>query len=129
MTTATVAPPLPIDLFVDWLTNGERGISSEAIVTALTGIPVGQPRLWDHPHDPADFRRCERLLRAVPQAREHLHVMAGRSRAWARLVFAWDELVALTESEAPGVFDGRAYGSAPEAYRRMRELTDPERDQ
>jgi len=115
--------PMDIAAFNDWLENGERGISSETIVTSLTGIFVSS-RDWGagYPCDPSDFRRCERLLRAVPEAREHLHVMARKGSVWAALVNEWDALVALGDSEVPGIFDTWAHGSAPKLYARMKEL-------
>ena len=114
---------LKLEYFTSWLANGERGISSEAIVSQLTGSQVG--RRWaggDHPYDPDDFQRCERLLRAYPLARLAFPTMKSRSDVWSRLVDAWDELVALGEEEAPGIFDGRRSATAPRMYDRMREL-------
>lgn len=112
--------------FTSWLASGERGISSEAIVNQLTGKPVGRP--WggrDHPCDPDDFRRCERLLRDYPLARLTFpEAMRKRSDVWAALVDHWDELVELIESEAPGVFDGTPSrgARAPKAYALMKQL-------
>lgn len=115
--------PMDIRQFNDWLMTGERGISSNAIVTHLTGIYVSGAHYWDYPHDPSDFRRCELLLRAVPEARRHLPSLASKGLVWEKLVGAWDELVALGESEVPGIFDGgRAHGSAPKLFARMQEL-------
>ena len=75
--------PLHISLFSDWLENGERGISSNTIVSHLTGIFVGNRYADSYPRDPADFRRCELLLRAVPEAREHLGRLATKGAVWA----------------------------------------------
>lgn len=119
-----MSAPVSIYAFTDWLAKGERGMSSESIVERLTGVPVGSRSRYAWPHDPSDFRRCELLLRAVPQAREHFHLMADVSPTWARLVDAWDELVALGEEEAPGVFDGARGGKAPRLFARMTELID-----
>jgi hypothetical protein len=115
--------PMQIEAFNDWLESGERGISSETIVLALTGVPILK-RNWGSgfPSDPSDFRRCERLLRAVPEARKHLHLLAQRGPIWAMLVDEWDDLVALGDSEVPGIFDSWAHGSAPKLYARMREI-------
>lgn len=121
------AGPLKIEIFNEWLELGERGISSNAIVTRLTGIHVGGGRspfgTW--PSDPSDFRRCELLLRSVPIARDFLHLMSDEGMQWEALVRTWDELVELGESEVPGCFNlgGRASGSAPKLYARMKELT------
>ena len=114
---------LKLEHFTHWLASGERGLSSEAIVSHLTGQQVG--RRWgggDHPYDPDDFRRCEMLLRAYPLARLAFPAMTSRSEVWARLVDAWDELVALGEEEVPGIFSGPARGRAPRMYARMRQI-------
>jgi hypothetical protein len=97
--SASEGAPLPLDLFSEWLRAGERGLSSYAIVGALTGqdfLP-GQPITVSssYPLDAGDFWRCEKLLRAVPGSREHLSVMADVSPEWAALVSHWDELVEL----------------------------------
>ncbi|MEV0247929.1 hypothetical protein AB0H76_15155 [Nocardia sp. NPDC050712] len=90
---------MPLSVFRDWLESGSRGLSSNAIVRALTGhSALPGKRVFagtDAPGDAGDFWRCEELLRAVPEAREHLAVMAHVSPEWAALVPAWDELVAL----------------------------------
>jgi hypothetical protein len=113
--------PVPIEAFHSWLLHGERGASSETIVTHLTGVPITQRS--SHPYDPSDFRRCERLLRAVPAAAIDLHRMSDLSPVWARFVAAWDELVALGESEAPGIFgSANGRGSASRMYARMQEI-------
>ena len=115
-------PTMKVGQFNGWLAHGERGISSEAIVTHLTGINVGSSR-WsqDHPHDPSDFRRCQLLLEAVPLARLAFPSMATRSPQWARLVEAWDEIHATSEEEVPGYLQGRE-GAAPRTYRLMRRV-------
>jgi hypothetical protein len=86
-----------IEQFAMWLATGERGISSEAIVTQLTGVHFrGTGWAWCTPRDAGDWRRCEVLLREVPEARQHLGRMTANPE-WAPLVGAWDELVALAD--------------------------------
>lgn len=87
----------------DWLKRGERGISSETIFSKMTGIDLVSP--GHHPSDPSDFRRCEMLLRAVPEFRERLDEMKAVSPVWQKLVERWQEIVTLMESEVPNVFD------------------------
>lgn len=95
---------LPLTIFTSWLASGERGMSSEAIVSRLTGARVGRYSNGDHPWDTGDFRRCEQLLEAVPLARVAFPLMADVSPQWAALVPVWDEIAALakTSSAAAG---------------------------
>lgn len=119
---------LPLGVFSSWISYGERGLSSEAIVYRLTGVHLSG-RHWsgkDHPADPSDFRRCEILLREVPLARVVFSAMRDVSPTWARFVDAWDDLVALAEEECPGIFDGAANGrSAPRLYAQMQDVRRP----
>src|SRR5690554_2170189 len=45
------------DAFVEWLTRGHRGQSSDAIAQQVTGVIHGN-KLTSHPHDADDFSRC-----------------------------------------------------------------------
>ena len=58
-----------------WRLTGEHGRSSLATANRLRFATVATHT--DHPYDPADFRRCELLLRAVPTMRRDLHHMAS----------------------------------------------------
>ena len=108
-----------------WLANGERGISSEAIAETITGVQCSR---WmgfsNHPVDPDDFKRCELLLRQVPALRLRLHEMEAASAQWARLIGRWQEIVTTLETEIPGVFDGET-GTAPIADRLIRHAIAP----
>lgn len=105
-----------------WLTFGERGMSSEAIVKKLAyghGVDA-----FYYPSDPSDFRRCELLLRMVPTLRVSLPLMASVSGNWANLVGRWAEVAKSMEEECPGIFDGPAKRreSAPKTYALMQEI-------
>jgi hypothetical protein len=119
MTTTAL---LPLTWFTNWLAFGERGLSSEAIVTHLTGSAISRWGHGDHPHDPADFRRCVLLLEAVPVAGLTFPTMRDVSREWARLVDAWDEILAELEAEAPGFRDRDAHGRASRTYSLMKRV-------
>lgn len=100
---------------IQWLANGNRGVSSETLFTHLTGIEAGKYR--DHPHDPSDFMRCERLLMQCPELRDELHRMAELGPVWAALVADWDVIVALVNAESPKWMT--ACARAPKAYQRI----------
>ncbi|WP_405137461.1 hypothetical protein [Nocardia sp. NBC_01388] len=91
--------PMPLSAFANWLHTADRGLSSHAIIGALTGrrtLP-GRPVVVgiEWPLDAGDFWRCEQLLRAVPEAREHMLLIAELSPEWSALVAHWDDLAIL----------------------------------
>lgn len=92
---------------IAWHLHGEHGISSRAIFDYLLFGSASLEWITDTPGDADDFRRCELLLRQVPELRTRLHEMARHSEPWARLVARWHDVVALMESELPGVFEGK----------------------
>lgn len=112
---------------LQWLLNGETGMSSKEIVRAYHDLP---PR-WhlygarrDYPLDPADFRRCLLLLEAVPEIREQAFQRLAEEPApspWPALVARWDEIAAVfLEEWGP---DRPKNGRAPLTYKLMREIT------
>ena len=115
-----VHPPAGL---LGWLSGGDRGISSEKMVSHLVGLP-SRDRGWfgSYPHDPADFARCVKLLEAVPSLRARLGKMATVCAEWAALVGAWDKLLAMLEAECPEWRAGQ--GSAGKTYDAMRALID-----
>lgn len=96
-----------------WLAHGERGASSEAIFSYLTGIPLSTR--YCYPHDSGDLRRCRRLLKAVPQFEARIGEMRNVSPQWAALVDHWGELCDLADEDQSA------------CYRRMCELLDGKR--
>lgn len=77
-----------------WISNGERGMSSETMWNCLMGnkdFPI------NHPYDPDDFKRCYRLLEAVPEWKNDLIKLKSLSKAWFNLVENWDKLTEMYE--------------------------------
>lgn len=113
---------------VRWLANGRRGVSSNTIVTHLTGINALSAWVGaSHPLDPDDMTRCRWLLKEVPELAANFPDMRTCSPEWAQLVKHWDEICQLMDSEFPKWEDGRYGGSCPKTYRLMRELIDTAR--
>lgn len=81
-----------------WFLNGERGLSSMAIYTRMTGRIIEDGRTTCHPSDPDDFRRCYLLLQAVPQWKEKMYLMKPVSKVWSSLVDNWDKLTEMFEA-------------------------------
>lgn len=100
-----------------WFSTGERGISSEAMACAVCGMPVNETwaKFGNHPKDPDDFRRCVLFLKAVPEARGCLDLVAQLSEIWARLVARWDELESILAEELPS-------GRAIRLYKIMKDI-------
>lgn len=101
---------------VDWLENGERGLSSEAMCQAMHGHPLGKKRT-DHPRDPDDLSRCIKFLDAT-QSHDEMEAMRAVSPEWNRLVDAWGDITASFHGERPT-------GSAPLTYALMRDAINP----
>lgn len=102
----------------NWIRNGERGLSSEAIVDHLAHHPLARARdRGSHPRDASDLRRCVLLLDAVPTLRPLLPHMAEVSAEWAALVDHWDELEATLHREME-------QHRCPDTYALMRSVLD-----
>lgn len=125
--SANEVPPvqgaLPKGL-VEWLSSGERGVSSNTIVQHLTGIPAcGYDNHVGAPQDPADLDRCLALLEAVPLLRAFFVHMRTCSPEWAALVPIWDRLEASHLAEAG--LGWKKARSAPKTYALMRSVLEP----
>jgi len=75
-----------------WFATGRVGVSSRAMASVLTGLPVNKSFFGNHPHDPDDLNRCLLFLKAVPEARDHLDKIAAISDVWKKLVDNWEVL-------------------------------------
>lgn len=102
-------------LVMNWLLNGERGSSSEAIVSKMEHVPIFSHRANAHPIDPSDFNRCVKLLDCVPEYRRRLDEMRDVSPVWNELIEHWGELEQMLS-------DALEQGVAPEMYKYMKEL-------
>jgi len=102
-------PPMALT----WLRVGQRGISSEAIFSHLTGVRVHREWFWyEVPFDSADFRRCQLLLEMVPEFQARFHEMKTVSPYWAMLVDEWPRLVAIFDTACPAWRETGGYSSA-----------------
>lgn len=111
---------------IQWLANGERGVSSNSIVQHLTGLETLRGWDLDIPHDPDDLDRCLQLLEAVPLLRVMLPKMATASPRWAALIQRWDEIEASHLDEV-GLRWTKAK-RAPKTYALMRSVIDKAND-
>lgn len=105
-----------------WISEGERGISSETIVSAIWGLPLTGRFGWSHPQDPADLRRCLLLLRDSPETAARFQEIRTVSPEWERLVEHWGELEKLFLEEAGDNGLEGLHWVARRTYDRMRAL-------
>lgn len=99
---------------VKWLADGERGLSSEAMCKRLYGLPENAGS--DHPHDPADLRRCVTFLRET-NSFPLISRMEDVSPYWAVLVRNWDRLMQIYHADC-----AEETGYARKTYEFMKDL-------
>ncbi len=110
---------------IDWLANGETGLSSETMAFWLAfGVRKADR---SHPHDPDDMDRCLKLLAVAPGLRDRLPKMAELNKTWAALVARWGEIEAMQMDEI-GLGWTKAR-SAPKTYDLMKEVINGARKQ
>lgn len=82
------------DRRIEWLRNGERGVSSETIHDFFAHR--GEIHKAGYPHDSADFGRCYKLLELIPEWRARIHELGNirglTGQVWAALAKEWDVL-------------------------------------
>ncbi len=79
-----------------WIINGETGASSKVIWRCLTtGVSTFENP--SHPLDPDDFKRCYKLLEAIPEWKSEIHKLKSLSKIWSNLVDNWNKLTEMYE--------------------------------
>lgn len=100
-----------------WFAQGETGVSSETMAFTACGLK----RDWSsHPHDPADFNRCLKLIKTVPEIKGHMDKIAALSPTWKKLVDRWDEVEKCFIDEVG--FDWCNAKRAPKTYELMKQI-------
>jgi hypothetical protein len=82
---------------IQWITNGEVGVSSQTIWSVLMGAVTGRESwtAYGPPSDADDFRRCVLLLDEIPEFRPRLAEVGDRFPIWVPLIREWPRLEAL----------------------------------
>lgn len=83
---------------LDWLLNGHRGLSSNAMCKRFFGAPADAGT--SHPRDGSDFKRCLDFLDAT-QSHHKVGMMSCVSPEWELLVKRWADIKQLFDEEAP----------------------------
>jgi hypothetical protein len=97
----------------NWLLSNDTGLSSETMAAIALGATARHG--FNAPHDPADFGRCYRLVKAVPEVRLAFPRIAKKVKPFSGIIREWDALCALYERDLPT-------GRSDELYRRIKEL-------
>lgn len=77
-----------------WISNGETGSSSKTMWNYFMGNKYNE---IDHPYDPDDFKRCYKLLQAIPEWKKRIPELKSLSTAWSNLADNWDKLTEMYE--------------------------------
>lgn len=106
-----------------WSLTGDTGISSQTIACIAVGIERKDAGTFgfDIPRDSADFGRCYRLLKAVPDLRAALPLVAEKFPKYGPLVEDWDHLSKLYELD---LADRNKGVKSSRCYDRIKELHD-----
>jgi hypothetical protein len=107
----------------EWIVNGEVGVSSKTMWSAIKGVAKGNEQMgwnFDTPSDPDDFRRCYLFYKQCNLTKEDLQTVAKVFKWYKPFMDAWDEMVKLYEEESPK-------RSCPKLYARMEELNNEAR--
>ncbi len=76
---------------LEWLANGQTGMSSEAMAFTAVGVERESYPTWP-PSDPADFNRCMLMLERLPFVRDHFGAIASLSPEWRGVIKNWDDI-------------------------------------
>lgn len=105
-------------LVLQWLADGDTGVSSESLAFEYLGTVRGGYSGIDAPHDPADLGRCLRLIKRVPEVRACVDSLAKKHSRWNKAAPAWDDIAKCMEDEV-GI-DWSKGRSAPKTYELMK---------
>lgn len=87
-----------------WKENGERGLSSIAILEHMSGQTPKDPSA---PRDVADLRRCMLLLRRIPEWSARMGEMAIYEQ-WAKIAPVWEALAMVFADEMGPEIENKA---------------------
>ena len=107
-----------------WIIEGEVGTSSKTIWAVMMGVVKGKKECnweYDTPKDPDDFKRCWKLINAVPEWRSRLQEVADVFPKWIPFIREWDKLETMVIDWLVNV---EAYWGLPSRKRKRFQFTD-----
>lgn len=88
---------LPAVGFPAWLGSDDTGASSLFMASVLSHRQIHAEKAY--PRDPDDLGRCIRLLGAVPEFADRLHLMSSQGPQWAAVVANWEQWTRMYNDE------------------------------
>jgi hypothetical protein len=79
-----------------WLASDDTGASSLYMASVLTGEFIAENH---YPRDPADFGRCLRLVKAMPELECKISEMSQHGKEWAVVAANWDAWAELYQQD------------------------------
>ena len=91
-----------------WIADQDTGVSSETMVAVSLGAKKSKTSRFDAPHDPSDFGRCYRLVKAVPEVKTQFAQIGKVVPTFKLILENWDDLCALYPAlrKTPGFSPG-----------------------
>ena len=90
----------------EWIINGETGISSRTMWSAINGVALkgsfykkGGLGKYDVPHDPSDFNRCLKYVHDTGVTKEQLQIVKEVFPWWSPFIDNWEKIVEVFKSE------------------------------
>lgn len=89
-----------------WLSDGNTGISSEAVLTAfLANDYLGGRWGSNYPHDNSDFNRVYKLVEYAPEVFKGIKILAKHFEQWKNILKFWDELIYIFKKNNKDFYD------------------------
>lgn len=108
-----------------WLAEDKDvGASATTMAYCACGINKSMP---SHPHDPADFRRCMKLLEKIPEIRKHFPAIRELSPKWRVIIDNWQSIEELLIAEIGDLNNPRNL-MANRTYKRMQNILERVKD-
>ena len=71
----------------DWLGSDDVGMSSKFMASVLTGQFKAEFAI---PYDPDDLGRCIRMIQAIPELKDQIHLMCSHGTMWTAVANNWE---------------------------------------
>jgi len=105
------------DKILDWLANGQVGLSSKCMAMCAAGVSY---KYKYTPSDPSDFNRCLLLVQQIPEVENEFNRIARVSDKWKVVIDNW-QLLKSTFIDEVG-FNWSNGDRAPKTYKLMKKL-------